>query len=62
MQWAAANYAKPGNIYKSYEVVVRNRRIVTKLMEDQLHIKQEMILRIMLKVSGKSKIYAKFVP
>jgi hypothetical protein len=45
----------PGNIYRSYEVVV-------KLMEDQLHVNREMILRIMLQVSGKSKIYAKFVP
>jgi hypothetical protein len=61
MQWAVVNCAKPVNIYKSYEVVVRNRRIVIKLMEDQLHINREMFLRIMLQVSGKSKIYAKFV-
>lgn len=47
---------------QNYEVVVKNRQIVIELMEDQLHINREMILRIMLQVLGKSKIYAKFVP
>ena len=54
MQWAAVNCAKPGNIYKSYEVAVKNRRIDIKLMEDQMHINRQMILRIMLQISGKS--------
>lgn len=40
MQWAVVNCAKPGNIYKSYEKVVRNSRVIIRLMEDQLHITQ----------------------
>jgi len=47
MQWAAVNCAKPGNIYKIYEKVFRNGRVIILLMEDQLHINPEMILQIM---------------